>query len=134
LDGIRSSSGVICLKPTASPLSSSCRSVTSSRTRCTGSRTCDIDALRARGALGHGIEHLAKSVREGYVYTGQSLFMGEEYGELAPFPYFVSHTDEKPVEAVRKGRKAEFAEFGRNLQNIGLAPRSAVVLVEAGLQ
>jgi len=39
------------------------------------------------------------------------LFMGEEYGEQNPFLYFVSHTDEALVEAVRKGRKAEFAYF-----------------------
>jgi maltooligosyltrehalose trehalohydrolase len=39
------------------------------------------------------------------------LFMGEEYGELHPFQYFVSHTDTELAEAVRKGRKAEFAAF-----------------------
>jgi maltooligosyltrehalose trehalohydrolase len=40
------------------------------------------------------------------------LFMGEEYGETAPFPYFVSHTDPRLIEAVRQGRRAEFASFG----------------------
>lgn len=39
------------------------------------------------------------------------LFMGEEYGEPAPFPYFISHTDPELVEAVRQGRKEEFAAF-----------------------
>lgn len=39
------------------------------------------------------------------------LFMGEEYGEPAPFLYFVSHGDPDLVEAVRKGRKAEFSSF-----------------------
>jgi maltooligosyltrehalose trehalohydrolase len=39
------------------------------------------------------------------------LFMGEEYGERAPFPYFVSHADPQLVEAVRKGRREEFAQF-----------------------
>jgi maltooligosyltrehalose trehalohydrolase len=39
------------------------------------------------------------------------LFMGEEYGEKAPFPYFVSHSDPVLIEAVRKGRKEEFASF-----------------------
>jgi maltooligosyltrehalose trehalohydrolase len=39
------------------------------------------------------------------------LFMGEEYGETAPFLYFTSHSDERLVEAVREGRKAEFAAF-----------------------
>jgi maltooligosyltrehalose trehalohydrolase len=37
------------------------------------------------------------------------LFMGEEYAELAPFQYFVSHQDPHMVEAVRKGRREEFA-------------------------
>src|SRR5690606_4585067 len=39
------------------------------------------------------------------------LFMGEEYAEPNPFLYFVSHTDPELVEAVRKGRKAEFEAF-----------------------
>jgi maltooligosyltrehalose trehalohydrolase len=39
------------------------------------------------------------------------LFMGEEYGEIAPFQYFVSHGDPALVEAVRKGRTEEFARF-----------------------
>jgi maltooligosyltrehalose trehalohydrolase len=40
------------------------------------------------------------------------LFMGEEYGETAPFQYFTSHSDSRLAEAVRKGRRAEFAAFG----------------------
>ncbi len=40
------------------------------------------------------------------------LFQGEEYGETAPFPYFVGHTDPELVEAVRRGRREEFASFG----------------------
>jgi maltooligosyltrehalose trehalohydrolase len=39
------------------------------------------------------------------------LFMGEEYGEEAPFQYFVSHADPELIEAVRKGRKEEFSAF-----------------------
>ncbi len=39
------------------------------------------------------------------------LFMGEEYGEVAPFQYFVSHSDPGLIEAVRKGRREEFAAF-----------------------
>ncbi|SFR08668.1 malto-oligosyltrehalose trehalohydrolase [Desulfoscipio geothermicus] len=39
------------------------------------------------------------------------LFMGEEYGETAPFQYFTSHTDPELAEAVRKGRREEFAAF-----------------------
>jgi maltooligosyltrehalose trehalohydrolase len=39
------------------------------------------------------------------------LFMGEEYGEIAPFTYFVSHSDPGLIEAVRKGRQEEFSAF-----------------------
>jgi len=39
------------------------------------------------------------------------LFMGEEWSAPHPFLYFVSHTDPELAEAVRKGRKAEFAAF-----------------------
>lgn len=40
------------------------------------------------------------------------LFMGEEYGETAPFLYFIDHSDPDLIEAVRNGRKREFAAFG----------------------
>jgi maltooligosyltrehalose trehalohydrolase len=36
------------------------------------------------------------------------LFMGEEYGETAPFPYFVDHGDPALIAAVRQGRAVEF--------------------------
>jgi maltooligosyltrehalose trehalohydrolase len=39
------------------------------------------------------------------------LFMGEEYGETAPFLYFTSHSDPNLAEAVRKGRTEEFRAF-----------------------
>jgi len=39
------------------------------------------------------------------------VFMGEEYGETAPFTYFVSHSDEALIGAVRKGRRDEFTAF-----------------------
>ncbi|HEX9374655.1 MAG TPA: malto-oligosyltrehalose trehalohydrolase [Actinomycetota bacterium] len=39
------------------------------------------------------------------------LFQGEEYGETAPFPYFIGHTDPDLVEAIRRGRREEFASF-----------------------
>lgn len=39
------------------------------------------------------------------------LFMGEEWSAKSPFQYFVSHSDPELVEGVRKGRKAEFADF-----------------------
>jgi len=39
------------------------------------------------------------------------LFMGEEYGEQAPFLYFVDHSDENLIRGVQEGRKAEFKHF-----------------------
>lgn len=39
------------------------------------------------------------------------LFMGQEYGETAPFHYFVSHTDPQLVQAVRTGRQRELASL-----------------------
>jgi maltooligosyltrehalose trehalohydrolase len=39
------------------------------------------------------------------------LFMGQEYGEKAPFLYFVDHGDENLIKGVQEGRKAEFREF-----------------------
>jgi maltooligosyltrehalose trehalohydrolase len=37
------------------------------------------------------------------------LFMGEEYGETRPFPFFSSFEDHGLIEAVRCGRRTEFA-------------------------
>lgn len=37
------------------------------------------------------------------------LYMGEEYGETRPFPFFCSFADDALVEAVRTGRREEFA-------------------------
>jgi len=39
------------------------------------------------------------------------LFMGEEYGEVAPWQYFTSHSDPDLIEAVRRGRIEEFDDF-----------------------
>jgi maltooligosyltrehalose trehalohydrolase len=39
------------------------------------------------------------------------LFMGEEYGETAPFQFFTSFIDRDLSAAVRRGRTAEFARF-----------------------
>ena len=39
------------------------------------------------------------------------LFMGEEYGETAPFQYFTSFIDRELSQAVRRGRAAEFSRF-----------------------
>jgi maltooligosyltrehalose trehalohydrolase len=39
------------------------------------------------------------------------LFMGEEYGETAPFQFFSDHIDPEIAEATREGRRSEFASF-----------------------
>src|SRR4051794_39348597 len=39
------------------------------------------------------------------------LFMGEEYGERAPFQFFTDHIDPAIAEATREGRKREFERF-----------------------
>jgi maltooligosyltrehalose trehalohydrolase len=39
------------------------------------------------------------------------LFMGEEYGELAPFQFFSNHIDPEIAEATRTGRREEFRSF-----------------------
>ncbi len=44
------------------------------------------------------------------------LFMGEEYGEDAPFYYFVSHSDDELINAVSEGRKELLSEFNEQQQ------------------
>ena len=68
--------------------------------------------LGDRQAARHGLEELKLSAATLLLLPfTPMLFMGQEYGELAPFPYFVSHTDPDLVEAVRQGRRREFAFF-----------------------
>jgi maltooligosyltrehalose trehalohydrolase len=43
------------------------------------------------------------------------LFMGEEYGETAPFLYFIDHSEPELIEAVRAGRKRDFEAFYKNI-------------------
>lgn len=56
----------------------------------------------------------AAKLAAGYLLTSPytpMLFMGEEYGEDAPFLFFTEFGDENLIAAVRKGRKEEFAYF-----------------------
>jgi maltooligosyltrehalose trehalohydrolase len=59
------------------------------------------------------------------------LFMGEEYAESAPFPYFVSHGDAELVAAVRQGRLEEFTSFGN--QGAPPDPESEATFLSAKL-
>jgi maltooligosyltrehalose trehalohydrolase len=40
------------------------------------------------------------------------IFQGEEWGASSPFLYFTDHADAELADAVRQGRRAEFADFG----------------------
>jgi maltooligosyltrehalose trehalohydrolase len=40
------------------------------------------------------------------------IFQGEEWGASTPFQYFTNHQDKKLGDAVREGRRREFAAFG----------------------
>ena len=68
---------------------------------------------RARGdRLGTMIVPAAQRLACGLVLLSPCvplLFMGEEYGEQRPFPFFSSFADPVLVEAVRRGRREEFA-------------------------
>jgi maltooligosyltrehalose trehalohydrolase len=43
--------------------------------------------------------------------TTPMLFMGEEFGATTPFQYFTSHPEPELADAVRNGRREEFATF-----------------------
>ena len=70
-------------------------------------------------ARGERISHLAG---RGLVEAGATLvmtspfipmiFQGEEWAASTPFPYFSDHSDLELAEAVRRGRREEFASFG----------------------
>ncbi|WP_461030388.1 malto-oligosyltrehalose trehalohydrolase, partial [Streptomyces sparsus] len=46
------------------------------------------------------------------------LFMGEEWGARTPWQYFTDHTDPELAEAVRRGRRREFAAHGWSASRI----------------
>lgn len=70
--------------------------------RMMGDRLCHLVSFEAQ-KLAAAIVMLSPSI--------PLIFMGEEYGETAPFQYFVSHGDPDLVAAVRKGRREEFPAF-----------------------
>jgi maltooligosyltrehalose trehalohydrolase len=71
---------------------------------------------RARG------ERISQLTSEGLLRIGAALvfvspfvpmlFQGEEWGASAPFQYFTDHQNPELAEAVRKGRREEFKQFG----------------------
>ena len=76
-------------------------------------------------ARGDRISHLVglDRVRAGAALTllGPAvplIFQGEEWAASTPFPYFTDHDDPELAEAVRTGRRAEFAAFGWTPEDI----------------
>ncbi|HKU44684.1 MAG TPA: malto-oligosyltrehalose trehalohydrolase [Polyangiales bacterium] len=71
---------------------------------------------RARGErIGHLVSPGKLRIGAALVFTAPfvpMLFQGEEWNASAPFQYFTDHQDPKLAEAVRQGRRAEFAAFG----------------------
>lgn len=69
----------------------------------------------------HLIDYEMQKVLAGAVLVSPflpMLFMGEEFSATSPFLYFVSHTDAELVEAVREGRKLEFAHAHEGVEPI----------------
>ena len=105
-----------------SPLSAAAaRAARGGRARPTGSwsacrtTTRSATAPAASGSGDAGLEPAALRLAAAMLLLSPYvplLFMGEEYGETNPFLYFVSHGDPALVEAVREGRRREFAAFG----------------------
>ncbi|MGW0736015.1 malto-oligosyltrehalose trehalohydrolase [Streptomyces sp. NPDC002851] len=46
------------------------------------------------------------------------LFMGEEWGARTPWQFFTDHTDPELADAVRRGRRREFAEHGWSEEDV----------------
>ncbi|MFE9421714.1 malto-oligosyltrehalose trehalohydrolase [Kitasatospora sp. NPDC006697] len=56
------------------------------------------------------------------------LFMGEEWGASTPWAYFTDHTDPELAEAVRQGRRREFAAMGWSEEDVPDPQARATVL------
>ncbi|MFG2821415.1 malto-oligosyltrehalose trehalohydrolase [Kitasatospora sp. NPDC048365] len=77
--------------------------------RATGER---LSALTTPGRLAAGAALVLTSP-----FTPM-LFMGEEWGASTPWQFFTDHTDPGLAEAVRQGRRREFAEYGWKAEEV----------------
>jgi maltooligosyltrehalose trehalohydrolase len=77
--------------------------------RATGDR---LSALLDPGTLACGAALLLTAA------TTPMLFMGEEWGASTPWQYFTDHPDPALAEAVRQGRRDEFAAHGWNREQV----------------
>ncbi|MFD5817319.1 malto-oligosyltrehalose trehalohydrolase [Streptomyces sp. NPDC127038] len=80
------------------------------------SQTHDQIGNRAQGdrlsaALSPGLLACAAALTLTAPFTPM-LFMGEEWGATTPWQFFTDHTDPELAEAVRRGRRREFAAHG----------------------
>jgi maltooligosyltrehalose trehalohydrolase len=92
---------------------------------------------RARG------ERIGQLVDERRLYIGATLvltspfvpliFQGEEWATTAAFPYFSDHSDPDLAEAVRRGRRKEFSDFGWDPEEIP-DPQDAATFQSAKLR
>jgi maltooligosyltrehalose trehalohydrolase len=71
---------------------------------------------RARGErLGHLVDSAGIKLAAAVLLIAPfvpMLFQGEEWATSAPFPYFTDHQEPELAQAVREGRRREFAAFG----------------------
>ncbi|MFF8957515.1 malto-oligosyltrehalose trehalohydrolase [Streptomyces sp. NPDC014894] len=102
-------------------------------------RPVDVTAVPAHRFLGYAQTHdqignralgdrLSQSLDPGLlacaaalVLTGPylpMLFMGEEWGARTPWRYFTDHTDPRLADAVREGRREEFAAHGWDAREV----------------
>jgi maltooligosyltrehalose trehalohydrolase len=61
------------------------------------------------------------------------LFMGEEWSASTPWQYFTAHEDAELADAVREGRRREFAEHGWAAEDVP-DPQSAATVAASTLQ
>jgi maltooligosyltrehalose trehalohydrolase len=66
---------------------------------------------RIGASLSEGLRKVAAALLLTSPFTPQ-LFMGEEWDASTPWQYFTSHPEPELADAVRKGRRAEFAAYG----------------------
>jgi maltooligosyltrehalose trehalohydrolase len=79
-------------------------------------QTHDQVGNRAQGdrigaSLSEGLRKVAAALLLTSPFTPQ-LFMGEEWAASTPWQYFTDHPEPELADAVRKGRRAEFAAYG----------------------
>jgi maltooligosyltrehalose trehalohydrolase len=61
------------------------------------------------------------------------LFMGEDYAERAPFPYFVDHSEQGLIEAVRRGRAYEMHDLRFSAESMDPADEATFELAKIDL-